>query len=176
MPLVTIPFTQYRGQQSVLKMCQHGICPLFCGITHVCNWLVPTEHFRLNQQIRIESLKEAELHDLFSLGENDLTDVFIDAVCNFSHNNNHRKSWGFGDTFYRRVDHLAIKVFIHGLIHSCVFRWGYMGQPYFQVSFNESRAYLGHFPLILNIHKGIVSSPQNELLPALPSGSSRIMF
>lgn len=63
------------------------------------------------------------------------------------------------DMFHRRGANLAIKVFIHVLIHSCVFRWVYVGRPYFQVSFNESRAYLGHFPLKLNIHWGIVPSP-----------------
>lgn len=78
--------------------------------------------------------------------------------------------------FHRRGGSLAIKVFIHVLIHSCVFRWVYVGQPYFQVSFNESQAYLGHFPLKLNIHQGIVSSPQYELLPALCAGSPRMFL
>lgn len=66
--------------------------------------------------------------------------------------------------------------FMSLFIHSCVFRWVYVGQPYFQVSFNESPAYLGHFPLKLNVHRGIVSSPWNELLPALCSGFSRMFL
>lgn len=110
-----------------------------------------------------------------NLRENDLTDAFIDVIYNFDCNNNRRQSrWEFGDIFYRRGDSLAIKVFIHVLIHSCVFRSIYVGRPYFQVSFNESQAYLGHFSLKLNIHQRIVLSPRNELLPVLCSGSSSL--
>lgn len=82
----------------------------------------------------------------------------------------------YGDIFYRRQDSLAIKGFIHVLIHSCVFRSIYVGRPYFQVSFNESQAYLGHFSLKLNIHQRIVSSPRNELFPVLCSGSSSLFL
>lgn len=112
-----------------------------------------------------------------NLRENDLADAFIDVIYNFDCNNNQRQSWWeFGDTFYRRGDSLATKVFIHVLIHSCVFRSIYVGRPYFQVSFNESQAYLGHFSLKLNIHQRIVSSPRNELLPVLCSGSSSLFL
>lgn len=48
---------------------------------------------------------------------------------------------------FKRWDNLEIKVFIHFFIHSCVFGCVYMGQPYFQVSFNESQVYLGQFTL-----------------------------
>lgn len=112
-----------------------------------------------------------------NLRENDLTDAFIDVIYNFDCNNNRRQSWWeFGDIFYRRGDSPAIKGFIHVLIHSCVFRSIYVGRPYFQVSFNESQAYLGHFSLKLNIHQRIVSSPRNELFPVLCSGSSSLFL
>lgn len=53
-------------------------------------------------------------------------------------------------------DNLEIKVFIHSFIHSYVSGYIYVGQPYFQVSFNESQVYLGHFTLKVSFHQGTV--------------------
>lgn len=74
---------------------------------------------------------------------------------------------------------LGLKVFIHFFVHSYVFRWVYMGQPYFQVSFNESWVYLGHFTLKVSFYQGTLPSVSSEwtaacLVPCVHQSHSRV--